>query len=42
MEEKTSKEDSVIKCPNCDEENMYWDEIKKIWQCLSCGYIIEE
>jgi len=33
-----SKEDSTIKCPNCDEFNMVWNVVEQIWQCLSCGH----
>lgn len=40
--EDEEKVDSKIKCPNCDEENMQWDETEKMWQCLSCGYRMEE
>jgi len=39
---KKEKEDSTIKCPNCDEENMKYDPSQGLWQCLSCGYRIEE
>jgi ribosomal protein S27E len=35
---KDEKEDSTIKCPNCDELNMVWDEVNQMWQCLSCGH----
>lgn len=31
------KEDTKRKCPKCDEENMIWDDIYEMWQCLSCG-----
>ena len=37
-EVETSKEDSTIKCPNCDEVNMKFDVIEQMWQCLSCGH----
>jgi uncharacterized protein (DUF983 family) len=40
--EENSKEDSVIRCPNCEEENMRWDVLKQMWQCLSCGHRIKE
>jgi len=36
--EPDPKEDSTIKCPNCDEVNMKFDVIEQIWQCLSCGH----
>ena len=36
------KVDSTIKCPVCDEENMKWNEVEQLWQCLSCSYRIEE
>ena len=41
MPEK-DKKDSVLKCPVCDELNMHWNEIENLWQCLNCGYRIEE
>jgi len=40
-ENEKSKEDSTLKCPNCDEVNMVFDVIEQIWQCLSCGYTEE-
>jgi ribosomal protein L37AE/L43A len=39
---KEEKENSTVKCPNCDEENMKYDTSKHLWQCLSCGHRIEE
>lgn len=41
-EEKQSKEDTVQKCPKCDEINMHYDRINRVWQCLSCGNVEEE
>jgi len=36
--EDENKEDSTIKCPNCDEVNMQFDVVTQMWQCLSCGH----
>lgn len=36
------KEDTIRKCPNCEEINLRYDKINRVWQCLSCGYIEEE
>lgn len=40
--DKNSKKNTRIKCPNCDENNMVWDKKEQLWQCLSCGYRMEE
>ena len=39
-EQEKSKEDSTIKCPNCDEESMMYDVIEQAWICTNrdCGY----
>ena len=42
MSDSGDKKDTVLKCPNCDEVYMVWDEENHMWQCLSCGYRITE
>jgi uncharacterized Zn finger protein len=32
----------MLRCPQCDGEDVYLEIVDLVWECLQCGYVWED